>query len=115
MSKCLPSGRQSSMDSVYSKKDIEKINIAERIKEESRNLGISYCTISDENYPGALKNIPGRPVVLYYRGTIGILNAYKSIAVIGSRNCSAKGKELAYKTGRLLACDGITIVNGLAL
>lgn len=99
----------------YSFKEIEKLNIAEKTKEQSANLGISYCTIEDKSYPNALKEIPGRPVVLYYRGEIGILNTYKNIAVIGSRNCSSKGRELAYKTGRLLAGEGMAVVNGLAL
>ncbi|MBD5523477.1 MAG: DNA-processing protein DprA [Lachnospiraceae bacterium] len=99
----------------YSFKEIQKLNIAEKTKEQSANLGISYCTIEDKSYPNALKEIPGRPVVLYYRGEIGILNTYKNIAVIGSRNCSFKGRELAYKTGRLLAAEGMVVVNGLAL
>ncbi len=103
------------MDNTYSKKDIEKLNAAERTKEQSESLGISYCTIEDKNYPNALKKISDRPVVLYYRGEIGILNTYKNIAVIGSRNCSFKGKELSYKTGRILAGEGVTVVNGLAL
>lgn len=103
------------MGNIYSKRDIEKLNIAEKRKEQSESLGISYCTIEDKNYPNALKELSDRPAVLYYRGEIGILNTYKNIAVIGSRNCSPKGKELAYKTGRILAGEGMTIVNGLAL
>ena len=103
------------MGNIYSKRDIEKLNVAERRKEQSERLGISYCTIEDKNYPNALKELSDRPAVLYYRGEIGILNTYKNIAVIGSRNCSPKGKELAYKTGRILAGEGMTIVNGLAL
>ncbi len=103
------------MENTYSKKDIEKLNTAERIKERSESLGISYCTIEDSAYPNTLKELSDRPVVLYYKGEIGILNNHKNIAVIGSRNCSPKGKELAYKTGRILAGEGMTIVNGLAL
>lgn len=103
------------MKNVYSKKDIERLNTAERTKEQSESLGIYYCTVEDKNYPAALKDIPDRPVVLYYRGEVGILNDYKSIAVIGSRKCSPKGKELAYKTGRILAKEGMVVVNGLAL
>lgn len=103
------------MENIYSSKDIETLNIAKKNKEQSASMGISYCTIEDKNYPAALKELSDRPAVLYYRGEIGIVNAYKNIAVIGSRNCSSKGKELAYKTGRLLAGEGMTIVNGLAL
>lgn len=103
------------MESIYSKKDIEQLNTAKRVKEQSESLGISYCTIEDNNYPVALKEVPDRPAVLYYKGEIGILNTYKNIAVIGSRNSSPKGRKLAYKTGRALVGGGMTIVNGLAL
>lgn len=99
----------------YSEKDIGKLNAAIQLKEQSKGMGIAYCTVEDEEYPSALIDIPGRPVVLFYMGEIGILNAYKSIAVIGSRNCSSKGRELAYRTGRILAGEDITVVNGLAL
>lgn len=103
------------MEAIYSKKDIRQLDTAKRVKGQSESLGISYCTIEDHNYPVALKEVSDRPAVLYYKGEIGILNTYKNIAVIGSRNCSPKGKELAYKTGRALAGGGMTIVNGLAL
>lgn len=103
------------MQKGYTAKDSEKLNIAESMKEQSSKLGISYCTIEDKCYPNALREIPDRPAVLYYRGEIETLNANKNIAVVGSRNCSPVGRELAYKTGRCLAGAGMVVVNGLAL
>lgn len=103
------------MGNVYSKKDIQKLENAAKTKEQSERLGIYYCTVEDPNYPNALKEISDRPVVLYYKGEIEILNTYKSIAVVGSRNCSFNGRELAYKTGKTLADSGMVVVNGLAL
>ena len=37
-------------------------------------MGIEYCTVEDERYPNTLKKITDRPVLLYYRGNIEIIN-----------------------------------------
>ena len=68
---------------------------------------------TDENYPEKLRQIYGRPAKLYIEGNTNILNS-KSIAIIGSRNCSKYGMEVAYKFGYGLAQKGITVISGLA-
>lgn len=67
----------------------------------------------DKTYPEKLRQIYDRPVKLYIEGDSNILNN-KSIAIIGSRNCSKYGMEVAYKFGYELAKKGITVVSGLA-
>ena len=67
----------------------------------------------DKTYPEKLIQIYDRPAKLYVEGNIDILNN-KSIAIIGSRNCSKYGMEVAYKFGYGLAKKGITIISGLA-
>ena len=68
---------------------------------------------NDKTYPEKLRQIYDRPAKLYVKGNIDILNN-KSIAIIGSRNCSKYGMEVAYKFGYGLAKKGITIISGLA-
>ena len=68
---------------------------------------------TDENYPEKLRQIYDRPAKLYIEGNVKILNS-KSIAIIGSRNCSKYGMEVAYKFGYGLAQKGITVISGLA-
>lgn len=68
---------------------------------------------TDENYPEKLRQIYDRPAKLYIEGNVNILNS-KSIAIIGSRNCSKYGMEVAYKFGYGLAQKGITVISGLA-
>lgn len=68
---------------------------------------------NDKTYPEKLRQIYDRPAKLYLEGNIDILNN-KSIAIIGSRNCSKYGMEVAYKFGYGLAKKGITIISGLA-
>ena len=57
---------------------------------------------NDKTYPEKLRQIYDRPAKLYVKGNIDILNN-KSIAIIGSRNCSKYGMEVAYKFGYGLA------------
>lgn len=68
---------------------------------------------TDANYPEKLRQIYDRPTKLYIEGNTNILNS-RSIAIIGSRNCSKYGMEVAYKFGYELAKKGITVISGLA-
>ena len=74
---------------------------------------ISLCTIQDENYPMRLKEIYDPPVTLYIKGNKELLNR-KSIAIIGSRNCSNYGMNVAKKFAYELANNNIIIISGLA-
>lgn len=103
------------MEMQFSEKDRENISYADKIRQKSEMLGIRFCTIADKEYPKALRNIENRPAVLYYKGNIDLLNKKRNIAVVGSRDCSEKGRILAYRTGVQLAKRDITVVNGLAL
>lgn len=69
----------------------------------------------DSNYPEEMRAITGMPSKIFYKGAIEIINQKKNIAVIGSRKCSERGRELSYYTGRIVGMKGINLVNGLAL
>ena len=99
----------------YSEKEKEKIKQAEQMKMLLEQYGVSYCLPEDRNYPVSWHNISGMPAVLFYKGSIEIINTYKNVAVIGSRKASAKGMELSYKTGAIVGKAGLNLVNGLAL
>ena len=94
---------------------MEKINTAKYTKYENEKKGIYYCTKDDGVYPRQLKHIKNPPTVIYYKGNIEIVNKYKNVAVIGSRNYSENGGRLAYNTGKYVAERNINVVNGLAL
>jgi DNA processing protein len=51
---------------------------------------------------------------LYCLGDINTLNNSNIIAIIGTRNCTSEGREMAYKIGYALAKQGYTVVTGLA-
>jgi len=68
---------------------------------------------SDSEYPEHLRHIAGPPVLLYYLGDISLAKS-PSLAVVGSRNSSAYGREMTSKICRELSEKGITIVSGFA-
>jgi len=73
---------------------------------------IKSIDIKDKNYPKLLKKIKNPPKVLYFRGEI--LPEENCFAVVGTRLCSAYGKQVALEIAGDLAEGGLTIVSGLA-
>ena len=71
-------------------------------------------TLHDPAYPALLKQIADAPPVLFVHGQPEAL-AQPQLAMVGSRNPSAGGKETAHDFARHLASVGLTITSGLAL
>lgn len=72
-----------------------------------------YILWSDPEYPEKLKQISDPPLLLYYRGDISLLKNY-GLAVVGSRQSSGYGQEMASTICRKISCFGITIISGFA-
>ena len=68
---------------------------------------------SDPEYPEHLRHIAGPPILLYYAGDISLIKS-PCLAVVGSRNSSAYGREMTSRICRELSGKGITIVSGFA-
>lgn len=68
----------------------------------------------DANYPKKLLKIKNPPKQLYVEGNIELLNS-NIIAIIGSRNCTEKGKEYAKRFASELAEQGIVVASGMAI
>lgn len=98
------------MDEVINKKEISKIK---RSYETLLKKNIQFITIRDKNYPEALKHIPDAPIALYIRGDLPQKNML-SLAIVGARNCSNYGKEIAFHMANQLSKAGIQIISGLA-
>ena len=73
---------------------------------------ITKINIDDEKYPQDLKQIYDPPKCLYCLGNIKLLNNKRNIAIIGSRDYSRYGEEVAKKFAYMLAMKGITVVSG---
>ena len=68
----------------------------------------------DDEYPPLLRFIPDPPLVLYYRGDLGVLDE-PGIAVVGARKCTSQGRLNAETLARELAQQGVQVISGLAL
>jgi DNA processing protein len=74
---------------------------------------VALRRLGTPEYPAALATIPDPPHLLYVRGSIGPGDA-RSVAIVGSRSCTAYGKRTAERLAADLARAGYTIVSGLA-
>lgn len=74
---------------------------------------ISFVHLESLDYPEKLKKIPDKPIGLFYKGRLPLKNK-KNVAIIGARDCTRYGSEMARFFGRELARAGVQIVSGLA-
>jgi DNA processing protein len=71
-------------------------------------------TLSDAKYPKQLKEIYDPPLVLFTLGNIALLQQVQ-IAVVGSRNATATGREIAHAMAGELTQHNVVVTSGLAL
>ncbi len=74
-------------------------------------------TIQDNAYPHLLRQISDPPIVLYVLGKPELaanLLSEPQLSIVGSRNSSAYGKEIATSFSQKLAASGLVITSGLA-
>lgn len=86
---------------------------AEKEIEKAARAGVEIVTFSDGNYPALLKELFDPPVLLYVKGSLPG-DARVCLGVVGSREASVHGLDLARETGRELAAAGAVVVSGLA-
>lgn len=73
---------------------------------------IKVISIDSNEYPEKLKNIYENPCVLYVRGELP--REEKCISVVGARECSEYGRNMARKIGEYLGKTGVGCVSGMA-
>lgn len=74
---------------------------------------ITFLHPDSLEYPKRLRTIPDAPYGLYLKGSLPPEDC-KAVAVIGARNCSRYGREMARFFGRELSKCRIPIISGLA-
>lgn len=73
--------------------------------------GATVLTIDDAHYPRLLRHIPDPPPLLYVRGRLQEDDAL-ALAVVGTRRCTAYGREQADRLSALCAQAGLCVVSG---
>jgi DNA processing protein len=69
--------------------------------------------LSDHRYPTRLADIPFAPPVLFYRGDLTLLSE-PSVAIVGSRRCTAQGRQLARQLAARASAAGAVVISGMA-
>ena len=89
-----------------------RIGLKEEIKKLKKEK-VELISIYEEEYPENLRQIYDKPICLYVKGNKEILNEF-SLAIIGCRENSTYGKEVATAVVKGLAKKNIITVSGLA-
>ena len=92
----------------YPDKAIE--GVIEWLAHPSRHL----IPCSSPNYPSCLREISSAPLLLFVEGDAALLHS-DQIAMVGTREPSPGGREVAAQLSRDLVNAGLTVTSGLAL
>lgn len=84
-----------------------------RVLAQIADSGAQVVTVLDDDYPRILREIPGPPPVVYFRGSLPAQDE-PTIAMVGTRRSTSYGREATIRIASDLAAAGVTIVSGLA-
>ncbi len=79
-----------------------------------RSAGVSALTWEDPGYPARLLTISDAPPLLYVRGELCPEDDW-AVAMVGTRQATAYGREVVRQVAGDLVRAGVTIVSGLAV
>jgi DNA processing protein len=85
---------------------------AEREVAQWRDADLGFLTFQDPEYPAQLREIHEIPPVLFHRGSLD--PGEIGMSVVGSREASPRGLDIARSAATGLVDRGITVISGLA-
>jgi DNA processing protein len=97
--------------------ELERLDLGDE-RERLANNGVSAFCRHSQAYPPLLLELGDPPAVLFALGRLETLEALRhepDVAIVGTRNPSPYGREVAYALGRGLGAAGVPVVSGLAL
>ena len=80
-----------------------------------RASGLRVMSLDDPAYPARLRAIEMPPPVLLVRGTPASLSASRSVAIVGTRHPTERGRLLAARIAGTVSRAGATVISGLAV
>ncbi len=95
----------------FAKGLVESQRLADEEWALAEKLGVRLCGWGMPGFPPLLAPLPDAPALLYVRGEFAPTDRF-SVAIVGSRQCTAYGLEQSARFARVLAQAGITIVSG---
>lgn len=93
-------------------KDLQK---AKAILRDCGQKKIGILPVTDAAYPRRLANTPDAPILLYYKGILPKWESVPFIGVVGTRQASVYGLQVArHLSGQIASCGGIIVSGGAA-
>jgi DNA processing protein len=81
--------------------------------EQWRAEGLRLLTVLDEDYPENLRGVHDRPPLIFVAGELRREDA-RSVAVVGARQATDRGRAIARRIAEHLVDRGFTVASGLA-
>jgi DNA processing protein len=106
----IPGVGQVTAEAILNGKPFEK---AEKELKKAEKESVEILFFNDKKYPSRLKNIPDSPSLLYVKGNINFENP-KTVAIVGTRQATAYGKECVERLVKELVPHDALVVSGLA-
>jgi DNA processing protein len=97
--------------------DIINANVFARAEQEIKFIeknNIQALYYLDPEYPSRFKHFDYSPIMVYYKGDSSKLNALKTVAIVGTRKPTERGKIFTEKFVADLVDSNVVIVSGLA-
>ncbi|WP_295788814.1 DNA-processing protein DprA [uncultured Veillonella sp.] len=93
------------------KRGIESISL-DKIEAQLQRWNIGVIPYTSPLYPAQLSEIFNPPAVLFYRGNAELLHRPAMVGMVGARDCSHYGRNVANLLGAQLARSGVVVVSG---
>lgn len=101
---------ENNIQAIIDSRNIKKIQEGyHKLKEQ----GVIFVIQEEELYPERLRHLYSPPLALYVKGKIPDEDTL-AIAIVGARNCTAYGKEMAEYFGKTLSKAGVQVISGMA-
>jgi DNA processing protein len=97
--------------------ELDRLDLGQE-RERLAERGVSAFCRHSQAYPPLLLELGDPPAVLFALGRLETLEALRhepQVAIVGTRNPSPYGREVAHSLGRGLGAAGVPVVSGLAL
>ena len=94
---------------IVNNKDLDE---SKRAIQKCNNNNIEIINKYSSNYPKQLSKLPKAPLILYVRGQLKEFES--SVAIVGSRRCTAYGKNVTVELSEALSLRKIPVISGMA-
>ena len=93
--------------------DCRSVITPQKELEKLKEGGMCVVSCDEDLYPEKLRNIKDMPPFLFYKGKLP-KSDFPTASVIGARECTPYGANVAKKLGELFAKNNVAVVSGMA-